>query len=185
MIPHSVKQFILSLGPLLVTGCASYSITEQEMTTYLTDSIAMNQSVGVQPLLYAEVSVDDLEVKIGRADADRISVFANTTAEVQMYNTPDQSLDLDIEFSAIPEYNKETGEVFLKSLRLERFEEKRGQLPPNIVMLLEPAVSTIGYALSQQPAYKLDSSDFKQSLLKSAEPNLVIKNNKLVIDLLD
>ncbi|WP_117234728.1 DUF1439 domain-containing protein [Vibrio maerlii] len=185
MISRFSKLFAVITSFVLLGGCASYSITEQEMTSYLTDNIAMNQSVGVQPLLYAEVSVDDLEVKIGRADADRISVFANTTADVQMYNTPNKSLDLDIEFSAVPEYNKDTGEIFLKSLKLERFEEKSGQLPSNLVMLLEPAVSTIGYALSQQPAYKLDSSDFKQSLLKSAEPNLVIKGNKLVIDLLD
>ncbi len=37
---------------------------------------------------------------------------------------PNMGLDLDIEFKAIPEYDKERRD-YLKSLRLERFEEKR------------------------------------------------------------
>ena len=98
---------------------------------------------------------------------------------------PNIGLDLDIEFSAIPEYDKESGEVYLKSLRLENFNESGKQLPDNISNLLQPAVSMIGLALSQEPVYKLDGAKVQEALLKSAEPNLVIKNNKLVIELFD
>ncbi|MDB1125608.1 DUF1439 domain-containing protein [Vibrio algarum] len=168
-----------------VGGCASYSITEQDMDEYLQDTVGLEQSVGIENVMYAEVSVDDLKVKIGRADADRVSVFANTSVQVQMLSVQNLGLDLDIEFSAIPEYDQESGEVFLKSLRLERFDEKNQRLTPEISALLKPAVSMIGHALSMQPVYKLDSSKVQQALLKSAEPNLVIRDNKLVIDLFD
>ena len=180
----TIKLALFSLIILLLGGCASYSISEQEMTDYLTDKVHINQSVGIQELLYAHVAVDDIEIQIGRADEKRISVLANTTAQIQMMNTPEQALDLNLEFSAVPTYDKESGEIFLTALRLEHFEEKQQQLPVEFVQLLKPAVSMIGYALSQQPVYQLDSNKIEEALLKSAEPNLVIKDHKLVIELL-
>lgn len=181
----SLQLLFLVLASFTLGGCATYSISEQEMTNYLSDNISFNQSVGVENVLYAQVAIDDLKVNIGRADADRLSVFANTNAKVQMFNQPSQTLDLDLEFSAIPEYKQESGEVFLKSLRLEKFDEKGGQLSPEIKALLKPAVSMIGYGLSNQAVYKLDSNSVQESLLKSSDPNLVIKDNKLVIELFD
>ncbi|WP_434762618.1 DUF1439 domain-containing protein [Vibrio fortis] len=179
-----IAWLVLPLVALL-GGCASYSITEKDMTEYLQESVEINQSVGVENMMYAQVAVEDLQVKIGRADADRVSIFANTNAQVQVFNMQNLGLDLDIEFSAVPEYDKESGEVYLKSLRLESFNESGKQLPENIANLLQPAVSMIGLALSQQPVYKLDGAKVQEALLKSAEPNLVIQNNKLVIELFD
>jgi hypothetical protein len=155
------------------------------MTDYLSDKVEFNQQVGVQDVLYAEVSVDDLEVTIGRIADDRVSVLANTNAAVKVFSIPTKTFNLDIEFSATPEYKPDTGEIFLKSIRLEQFDQDGLVLPENIETLLKPAVSMIGFAIAQQPAYKLDSSEIKQALIKSAEPNLVIKNHRLVIELVD
>jgi hypothetical protein len=185
MTTKLINRFIIACIALILSGCVSYSITEQEMTEYLADSVMLEQEVGVQSVMYAQVAVDDLQVKIGRADEQRVSVLANTNAKVQVFNMPNMGLDLDLEFSAIPEYDKESGEVYLKSLRLERFEEKEQQLSPEIEKLLKPAVSMIGFALSQSPVYKLDSNKVQESLIKSSEPNLVIRDNKLVIELFD
>ncbi|MEZ9304429.1 hypothetical protein BCT04_15590 [Vibrio breoganii] len=183
MIKKWLQGCVVGLG-LLVSGCASYSITEKEMTNYLQDNVSFKQSVGVENLLYAQVSVDDLEVRIGRADVDRVSVFASTLAKIQMWGNQNQTLDLDLEFSAVPEYDAQSGEVFLKSIRLEQFNEKGDQrLAPEIKQLLKPAVSMIGYGLSQQHVYKLDSNVVQEALIKSAEPSMAIKDNKLVIEL--
>ncbi|MDD9173821.1 MULTISPECIES: DUF1439 domain-containing protein [Aliivibrio] len=178
------KRALFTLVSVLtLSGCASYSITEKEMTDYLSDEIHVDKSVGIPGFLYAQVNVENVDVQIGRIAADRISVFANTTADVQMLDEIKQNLSLTLEFSAVPEYDKETGEIYLKSLRLEKFEDKNQKLSPELTSLLKPAVSIIGYALSNEPAYKLNSDKLKESLIKSAEPNLVIKNNKLVIEL--
>lgn len=181
----NLKLLFSFLFVLSLSGCTSYSITEQEMTDYLTDEINVDKSVGIPGLLYAQVNVDNVDVKIGRIDKDRISVYANTTADIQMMSESNQTLDLVLEFSAIPEYRKESGEIYLKSLRLEKFEDKTNQLSPELSSLLKPAISIIGYGLSNQPAYKLNANKLKESLIKSAEPNLVIKNNQLVIELFD
>lgn len=184
-----MNKKVISSAAILITaflsGCTSYGITEREMTDYLSDKVEFNQQVGVQDVLYAEVSVDDLAVTIGRVADDRVSVLANTNAAVKVFSIPTKTFNLDIEFSATPDYNAETGEIFLKAIKLEQFDQDGLALPANIETLLKPAVSMIGFALAQKPAYKLDASEMKQALLKSAEPNLVIKNNKLVIELVD
>ncbi|WP_375749047.1 DUF1439 domain-containing protein [Vibrio sp. HN007] len=185
MLIKQLKTLLLPLTLLTLGGCASYSISEQEMTDYLQENVALEQSVGIENVMYAQVAVDDLNIKIGRADAERISVFANTNAKVTLLSSQNLGLDLDIEFSAIPEYNKESGEIFLKSLRLEKFEEKNKQLTPEIERFLKPAVSMLGSALSNQPVYKLDSNKVQEAMLKSTNPNLVIKDHKLVIELFD
>ncbi|GLR74433.1 DUF1439 domain-containing protein [Aliivibrio sifiae] len=176
---------ILLSSVMLLSGCTSYSITEKEMTDYLSDEINVEKSVGIPGFLYAQVNVENVDVHIGRIDSNRISIFANTTAEIQMMDEIKQNLNLTLEFSAVPEYDKDAGEIYLKFLRLEKCEDKNQQLSPDIITLLKPAVSMIGYALSNEPAYKLSSDKLKESLIKSAKPNLVIKNNKLVIELFD
>lgn len=177
-----IRRTFVIFTALFVSGCATYSISEKEIADYLQDNLDFEQSVGVQNVMYAQVAIDDIKVNIGRADADRVSIFANTTADVEVMSFQEIGLDLDIEFSAIPEYDSSTGEVFLKSMRLERFDEHSDLLTPNIKTLLEPAVSMIGQALSSQPVYKLDGDKVEQALLKSTNPNLVIKDNKLVIE---
>ncbi|MDG3086341.1 DUF1439 domain-containing protein [Vibrio hannami] len=185
MFTKLMRTLPLTVFLLTLSGCASYSITEQEMTDYLQENVALEQSIGIQNIMHAEVAVDDLAIKIGRTDKDRISVFANTNAKVQLLSSPDLGLDLDLEFSAIPEYSKESGEVFLKSLRLEKFEERNNLLTPQIETFLKPAVAMISTALSNKPVYKLDSNKVQEAMLKSSNPNLVIKDNKLVIELFD
>lgn len=185
MIRHRAKLLSLTFLTLIIGGCATYSISEQDMTNYLQDNVSLEQSVGIQNVMYAQVAVDNVSVKIGRADAERVSIFANTNAQIQMLSMQNMTLDLDIEFSAIPEYDQESGEIYLKSLRLEQFDEHTQQLTPEITQFLKPAVSMIGQALSMTPVYKLDSSQVEQALFRSANPNLVIKDNKLVIELFD
>lgn len=183
MMTKKLNNIIPILAVFLVVGCSSYSVTEDDMTKYLQDNVSFEHSAGVENVIYAHVAVDDLEVKIGRADADRISVFANTSAKVDMLSKQNMAYDLDIEFSAIPQYDKETGEIFLKSLRLETIQDNNKLLTPEITKLIKPAISMIGYALSNQPVYKLSSSAVQQALIKSSNPDLIIKDNKLVIQL--
>lgn len=183
MMTKKLNIFIPLLAAFLISGCSSYSITESDMTKYLQDNVSFKHSVGVENVIYAHVAVDDLEVKIGRADADRVSVFANTSAKVEMLNRQNMKYNLDIEFSAIPEYDKETGEIFLKSLRLDTIQDNDKLLTPEVTKLIKPAISLIGYALSEQPVYKLSSNAVQQALIKSSNPDLVIKDNKLVIQL--
>lgn len=182
------RTFFVSVVVLIVNGCASlnscvgYCISEQDMDQYLESKAVIKQSVRVENVMSAQVSVDDLDVKIGRADAERLSIFAHTKAKVQMLMAPSMTFGLAIEFSAIPKYSPKTGEIFLQFVRLEQFEDENHLLPPEVFNLLQPAASMIGYALSNQPVYQLDSKTVQAILQESTNPSLVIKNNHLVIE---
>ncbi len=63
MIIKTAKILTLTLAVLFIGGCASYSISEQDMTEYLQDSVVLEQSVGIENVMYAQVAVDDLKVK--------------------------------------------------------------------------------------------------------------------------
>jgi len=180
-----IPPLLVLLLSTILYGCTSYTITEKEMTNYLNDEINIEESVGIHGLLYARVNIENVKVTIGRISKNRISVFANTRAEIQFMDKEEKEIDLDIEFSSIPEYDNSKGEIYLKSLRLENFNDKSEQLSSEIISLLKPAVSLIGNALSNQPAYKLNSKKLTDALIKSTNPNLIIKDNKLIIELLD
>ena len=72
MTTKLMNRFIIAMTALMLGGCVSYSVTEQEMTNYLQDSVMLEQEVGVQNVMYAQVAVDDLAVQIGRADTERV-----------------------------------------------------------------------------------------------------------------
>ncbi|WP_261817494.1 DUF1439 domain-containing protein [Vibrio gallicus] len=183
MTQHIHKLLILFCTSLFLGGCANYSISEQDMTNYLKQNISLEQSVGIKDVLYAQISIDDLKVNIGRVEANRLSVFATTDAVVEMMGHEKHHFNLDIRFSAIPRYDHHSGEIFLESLRLEQLTEKTGHLSSDVKALIQPAVAMIGYGLTDQPIYKLDSNKLEESILKSSNPDLVIKNHKLIIEL--
>ncbi|CAM3089083.1 DUF1439 domain-containing protein [Vibrio rarus] len=169
----------------LLSGCTVYRISEQDMTQYVHKNVGFSHSVGMKHVMYAHLSVDDLKVKIGRVDAERISIYAATQAKVQVLDSAAQTLHLQLEFSAIPEYEPMRGEVFLKKIRLETFTHEGTRIDPDIERLIKPAVAMIGYGLSDRPVYQLDSNALQQALIKSAQPDLRIKDHKLVIELFD
>lgn len=40
-----MTRFIIAMTALMLGGCVSYSVTEQEMTNYLQDSVILEQEV--------------------------------------------------------------------------------------------------------------------------------------------
>ncbi|OAN11594.1 hypothetical protein A3K86_22005 [Photobacterium jeanii] len=175
---------LLALGALFLSGCASYTVTENEVQSYLDDNVQFERTVGIKGIAHANVAFDDVKVGIGRVASDRVNLDANAKAKVQISGQPSREIDMKMSFSAIPYYDKEEGAIFIKQLEMENLDVS----PPEIGMFLtkpivSPVVSLIGELISTRPIYRLDDDDFKQSLLKSAKPELLIKGNKIVIDL--
>ncbi|MGF1692490.1 DUF1439 domain-containing protein [Photobacterium kagoshimensis] len=181
-MPKIISQLPV-LMMLLLSGCASYTVTESEVQSYLDDNAKFERTVGIKGIAHANVAFDDIAVGIGRVAADRINLDANAKANVVITGQKPQAIDLNMSFSAVPYYDKEEGAIFVKHLELEDIQVS----PPEVSMflakpLVSPIVSLVGELISTRPIYRLDENDFKQSLIKSAEPELLIKGNKIVID---
>ncbi|MEH6533747.1 MAG: DUF1439 domain-containing protein [Photobacterium frigidiphilum] len=177
-------KYIIILLVLCVSGCASYSVTEGEIQDYLDSRTTFERTVGIKGIAHANIQFNDVKVGIGRVANDRVNLSSKAQAEIMISGQPKQSVEVDIDFSAIPFYDKDEGAIFLKDLNVESL----NVTPDNLGIfankqLISPIVSIVGQILSTRPIYRLNDDDFKESLLKTAGPELKIKNHELVVGL--
>ncbi|MDO6581875.1 DUF1439 domain-containing protein [Photobacterium sp. 2_MG-2023] len=169
---------------VLLTSCASYSITEQEVQNYLDKQARVEQKVGFGGFVQAHVLFNDIKVGIGRSASDRINLEAKSKADISIKGQPQQKVAINVNFSAIPYYDKSEGAVYLNNLKVESLDITPNTLGPFASsQILSPLIEIVGQYLLKIPVYKLQEDDFKQSLLKTARPELKIKNHSLVIQI--
>ncbi|WP_299013291.1 DUF1439 domain-containing protein [uncultured Photobacterium sp.] len=176
--------FAFTLLTLFLSSCASYSVTENEIQEYLDSQASFERTVGIKGLAYANVKFNDIKVGIGRISNERVNLDANSEAKLMISGQPEQEINIDVSFSAIPYYDKDEGAIFLNDLEVESLEI----LPEAITgvagnQLLSPIVRLIGQLILSRPVYRLDEDDFKQTALKKARPELLIKNHTLVVQM--
>lgn len=179
----TIYALVVIVFATLLSSCTSYSVTEGEVQQYLDEKASFERTVGIKGLIYANVKFDDIKVGIGRVANNRINLDAKSQAKVSIYGQKPQQVLLNINFSAIPYYDKEEGAIFLNDLEVEdlNIEPNTQNLPDK--ELLSPIVEMIGQFLLTRPVYRLKDDDFKQSMLKTAKPELLIKNHALVIQM--
>ncbi|MGF1723600.1 DUF1439 domain-containing protein [Photobacterium nomapromontoriensis] len=168
---------------MILSSCASYTVTEGEIQQYLDDRASFERTVGIRGLIHANVKFDDINVGIGRIANNRINLEAKSQANISVYGNKPQQVQLDINFSAIPYYDKDEGAIFLNDLNVEEIDIEPNTLNLPSKELLSPIVEMVGQFLLTRPVYRLDEDDFKQSMLKTAKPELLIKNHTLVIQM--
>ncbi|MCW8329390.1 DUF1439 domain-containing protein [Photobacterium sp. SDRW27] len=168
----------------LLSSCVSYSVTEEEIQDYLDSRASFERTVGIKGLAYANVKFSDIKVGIGRVSNDRVNLDAKSQAKIMISGQPQQEVMIDVSFSAIPYYDKDEGAIFLNDLEVESLELQPDELT-NFAgkQLLTPIVEMIGQLILTNPVYRLDEDDFEQSALKTAKPELLIKNHSLVVQI--
>lgn len=178
------KLITLLLIVFMLSSCASYSVTEGEIQDYLDSRATFERTVGIKSLAYANVKFSDIKVGIGRVSDDRVNLDAKSQAKIMISGQPQQDIAIDVSFSAVPYYDKEEGAIFLNDLEVESLELSPDELTSFAgKQLLTPIVEMVGQFILTQPVYRLDEEDAKQSLLKTARPELLIKNHSLVIQM--
>ncbi|WEM45808.1 DUF1439 domain-containing protein (plasmid) [Photobacterium sp. DA100] len=168
---------------LLLTSCASYSVTEQQIQEYLDDRSGFERTVGVKGLAHANVKFDNVKVGIGRVADDRVNLDADSTAKISIQGQSTQQLQIKVSFSAVPYYDKDEGAIFLNDLNVEDIDIQPNDFNLPSKQLLSPIIEMVGQYLLTRPVYRLSDEDFKQSLLKTARPELLIKNHELIIQI--
>lgn len=178
-----MKYILTAILALILTGCVSYSVTESEIQNYLDDLTSFERTIGIKGIAHANVIFNDIKVGIGRIAKDRVSLHAKIQAELMITSQPKQQVEVDVSFSAIPYYDKDEGAIFLNNLNVESLNVTPDDLGIFAnKQLITSIVGIVGQILSTRPVYRLNEDDLKQSFLKTAKPELMIKNNELVID---
>ena len=177
-------RFIYALVmSLFICSCASYSVTEQEIQEYLDDRSGFERTVGIKGLAHANIKFDNVKVGIGRVANDRVNLDADSKAQISIQGQNTQNLQIKVSFSAVPYYDKEEGAIFLNDLNVEDIDIQPNELNLPSKQLLSPIIEMVGQYLLTRPVYRLSDEDFKQSMLKTARPELLIKNHELVIQI--
>lgn len=179
-----MKKLAVLLTSFILSSCASYSVTEGEIQDYLDSRASFERTVGIKGLAYANVKFSDIKVGIGRVADDRVSLDAKSQAKIMISGQQQQDIAIDVSFSAVPYYNKEEGAIFLNDLEVESLDLTPDELT-NFAskQLLSSIVEMVGQFILTQPVYRLDEDDAKQSLLKTARPELLIKNHSLIVQM--
>ncbi|WP_413111774.1 DUF1439 domain-containing protein [Thaumasiovibrio sp. DFM-14] len=167
---------------IFLNGCASYTVTENDIQRYLNDNTGFERSVGIEGIAVAHLTFDNVDVGIGRIASDRVNLETTAKASVEIMGLPNQQADIKVNMSAVPYYDKEEGAVFLNYLKLDDVDVNPDTFDifSNSQPLM-PLVTLVEQLLSTRPIYRLSDADFKQSLLKKSEPELQIINNKIKI----
>ena len=172
-----MRAFIVLLSCLLLSACASYNVTEGQLQSYVNKHATFEKSVGIKGLAYAQIKLNTMKVGIGRVASNRINLNAKTQAILSLLNQPEQTVFLDMSFSAIPVYNQKEGAIYLKELELNKMTVTPNALEPLVKEpLMAPLISLLGERLAEHPIYRLNDS-FKDKLIKSANPTLKIENH--------
>ncbi|MGF1687274.1 DUF1439 domain-containing protein [Photobacterium japonica] len=153
------------------------------MQHYLDDKAKFERTVGIRGIAHANVKFDDIKVGIGRVANDRVNLDAKSEANVTIYGQKPQTVNLNVSFSAVPYYDKAEGAIFLNDLNVENIDIQPNSLNLPTKQLLTPVIEMVGQFLLTRPVYRLNEDDFKQSALKTARPELLIKNHALVIQM--
>ncbi|MGF1734331.1 DUF1439 domain-containing protein [Photobacterium satsumensis] len=178
-----MKIFYALCVSFLLSSCASYSVTEQEVQDYLDDRSGFERTVGIKGLAHANIKFENVKVGIGRVANDRVNLDADSQALISIQGQSSQQLQIKVSFSAVPYYDKEEGAIFLNDLNVEDIDIQPNELNLPSKQLLSPIIEMVGQYLLTRPVYRLSDEDFKQSMLKTARPELLIKNHELVIQI--
>lgn len=179
-----MKKLLAIIVVLFLSSCASYSVTENEIQEYLDNRAAFERTVGIKGLAWANVQFSDIKVGIGRVSNDRVNLDAKSQAKIMISGQPEQEIAIDVSFSAIPYYDKDEGAIFLKELEMESLDVAPDEFANFATkQLMTPIVDVLGKLILSYPVYRLKEDDLKQSLLKTARPELLIKNHSLVVQM--
>ncbi len=166
--------FIFVVSTILFSGCignvqnienisangVTLRISANELSSRLEDSFPI-----IQNLQYGTVELTNPKA-ILKKGSDRI--VAGTTISYENDNLPLQKGELYI--SGSPYFNAQTGEIFLRSPKIEKLGFNGVDLfdyvKKPIVDALQPAIDNV---FAQNPIYKIDSSSIQNSFIKNIQ----------------
>jgi len=164
---------------LLLGGCSThYSLTEQQIASYIDKEVSFEQRLAVPGLLNARASLTDIRVTLGRSDDKAMDVEGQTRITVA---NPFFPIDARVSaaFSAEPYYEPSEGAVYLRNVQLRKLQTEPDHMAKAVEALVPQAVAILRNYLETQPVYVLDDSNWKEASIKQVGKSLEIRDHTL------
>ncbi|BEI02172.1 lipoprotein [Edwardsiella ictaluri] len=178
---------VLAAG-LVLTACnklTSYSISEQQINTYLDKHSQFEKQIGVPGLVDARITLNQLSSQIGRSEPNTITLSGHANVAISSILGPQQS-ELQLTLRAKPVYQRDEGAIYLRDLTLVDYKVQ----PEKMETLMKALVPYLNQSLrsyfDQQPAYVLNPEKSKtEAIARKLAKGLEVKPGELVIPLTD
>ncbi len=119
------KSGIAAIATLVVTlflsGCnqlMQYSLSEQEVNTYLQQHNDYKKQIGIPGVVDATIVLTDLASQIGREEPGKVTLSGNAKVEITSLLGA-QSADLVLTLKAQPVFDKAQGAIYFKEMEAD------------------------------------------------------------------
>ncbi|GKX53161.1 lipoprotein [Budvicia aquatica] len=169
----------------LLFGCnqiSQYSLTEKSINNYLeTHTQNASRSFSLNGLVDADLSLNNLNTKIGRGEPGQITLTGNALFAVSSL-LGKQDANLQVTINARPEFDPVKGAVYLRDLELADYDLKTSQGAVKNVKTFIPFLNkALQIYFNDQPVYVLnpENSALEATAQKLAK-GIEVKEGKLV-----
>jgi hypothetical protein len=187
-----MRKLFLGAAALIFTGLLAgcnhltqYTLSEQQVNTYLLKHNDFQKKVGVPGVLDAHITLTDLNSQIGRAEPGKITLSGNADIDIKSLFGKKKA-DMTLTLKATPVYNKEEGAIYLKDLEVVNYTVKPEKMQSVIDGLMPYLNQSLASYFDQKPAYVLNGEHSeKEAMAKRLAKGIVVKPGELVIPFTD
>jgi len=178
--------FILLLLSGLVAGCQTlgqYSLSEQFVNSALQKQLShYNQSVDAGDLFKMNVTFNNMNLNIGRQEANKVVADGTAKAAIQ---TPlgKQNVSLRLNLKALPELNKQQNAIFLRQVEIADYQLDSSLGSISSGLFLPYLNQALQLYFEHNPVYQLDKTNQLEYLAFQTASTIKIEQGKFVFSL--
>ncbi|AKJ42452.1 lipoprotein [Pragia fontium] len=176
---------VLIIGSLF--GCSQvtqYSLSEQSINQYLASHTEKaSRSFNLSGLVNANLSLNNLNVTIGRSVPNKVTLSGNALFDVSSI-LGNQDANLQLTINARPDFDPVKGAIYLKDLELADYDLKTNQGAVKNVKTFIPLLnSALQLYFNDQPVYVLNPSNSAlEATAQKLAKGIEVKEGKLVFE---
>lgn len=172
--------FFLLFSLSAAVSAQTLTLTEQQLNRQLATQLGRDFPVSIGSWLKAGVRLADVQVALGRQEADKARVSGRGVVTLEQSGVR-RDWDISGDFSARPRFNSEEGALYLDEFELlgYRLNNQDASGPANFMMPM--LLQSLAEYLAQYPVYRLDEQDPLQRQLKNSVLGLSISPGQLTL----
>ncbi|WP_107851654.1 DUF1439 domain-containing protein [Oceanimonas marisflavi] len=176
----SILFFIL-FGISTALSAQTLTLTEQQLNRQLATRLGQEFPVTLGDWLKAGVRIAEMQVALGRQEADKARVSGRGVVLLEQGGTR-YDWDISGDFSARPRFDREQGALYLDEFELLEYRLNNSDASPQAGFVLPLLLQSLADYLSRYPVYRLDEQDPLQKRLKDSALTLTISPGQLTLE---
>ncbi|OYD26228.1 DUF1439 domain-containing protein [Oceanimonas baumannii] len=172
--------FLLLFGVSAALSAQTLTLTEQQLNRQLSTQLGREYPVNLGDWLKAGVRLADLQVALGRQEADKARVSGRGVVTMEQGGVR-RDWDISGDFSARPRFDSEEGALYLDEFELLGYQLNNSDSSPQAGFVMPLLLQSLADYLSRYPVYRLDEQDPLQRQLKESVLGISISPGQLTL----